>query len=309
MLTADRLKDDKRLPRVPEPGVMVIFGASGDLTRRKLIPALYDLAAQRRLPMEFAVVGVSRTEMSHDDFREKLHVVLEEHLLPARRLEEARDLQRAQGLLEPARRRARYGGEPHLLPLVVPLALPDDSRAPGRSRDEPGGGRRLRQARRREALRARPRERQGAKQGTQALLRRTPDLPHRPLPRQGHSPEYTRPAVLQRHLRAHLEPALRGSRPDHRRRGHRRRYPRRFLRGGGGPARHRAEPRDAGPLSDGYGAAGNLRRRVGTRGEGEGPEGGQAHPGGRVRGLRRARPVREGVDLWGGGQGLPRGGE
>ena len=48
MLTADSLKDEQRLPRVPEPGVMVIFGASGDLTRRKLIPALYDLAAQRR---------------------------------------------------------------------------------------------------------------------------------------------------------------------------------------------------------------------------------------------------------------------
>ena len=58
---------------------MVIFGASGDLTRRKLIPALYDLAAQRRLPMEFAVVGVSRTELSHDDFREKLRDALEEH--------------------------------------------------------------------------------------------------------------------------------------------------------------------------------------------------------------------------------------
>jgi glucose-6-phosphate 1-dehydrogenase len=58
---------------------MVIFGASGDLTRRKLIPALYDLATQRRLPMEFAVVGVSRTGMTHEDFREKLHDALEEH--------------------------------------------------------------------------------------------------------------------------------------------------------------------------------------------------------------------------------------
>ena len=73
------LLDEQRLPRVPEPGVVVIFGASGDLTRRKLIPALYDLASQRRLPMEFAVVGVSRTEMSHDDFREKLHDALKEH--------------------------------------------------------------------------------------------------------------------------------------------------------------------------------------------------------------------------------------
>ncbi len=73
------LRDEQRLPRVPEPGVMVIFGASGDLTARKLVPALYDLAAQRRLPLEFAVVGVSRTEMSHEEFREKLHKSLEEH--------------------------------------------------------------------------------------------------------------------------------------------------------------------------------------------------------------------------------------
>ena len=58
---------------------MVIFGASGDLTARKLVPALYDLAAQRLLPMEFAVVGISRTEMSHEDFRGKLREALEEH--------------------------------------------------------------------------------------------------------------------------------------------------------------------------------------------------------------------------------------
>ena len=74
----DALRDEKRLPRVPEPGIIVIFGASGDLTKRKLIPALYDLAASRRLPMEFAVVGLSRTEMSHEDFREKLREGVEE---------------------------------------------------------------------------------------------------------------------------------------------------------------------------------------------------------------------------------------
>ena len=73
------LQDQTRLPRVPEPGVMVIFGASGDLTARKLVPALYDLAAARRLPMEFAVVGISRTEMSHDEFRKKLRGSLEKH--------------------------------------------------------------------------------------------------------------------------------------------------------------------------------------------------------------------------------------
>jgi glucose-6-phosphate 1-dehydrogenase len=72
------LRDEQRLPRVPEPGVMVIFGASGDLTSRKLVPALYDLAAERRLPLEFAVVGISRTEMSHEDFRGRLREALEE---------------------------------------------------------------------------------------------------------------------------------------------------------------------------------------------------------------------------------------
>ncbi len=76
---SDSLRDDQRLPRNPEPAVMVIFGASGDLTARKLVPALYDLAAQRRLPLEFAVVGVSRTEMSHEEFREKLREALGEH--------------------------------------------------------------------------------------------------------------------------------------------------------------------------------------------------------------------------------------
>ena len=72
------LRDEQRLPRVPEPGIMVIFGASGDLTSRKLVPALYDLAAQRRLPLEFAVVGISRTEMSHEEFRGRLRKTLEE---------------------------------------------------------------------------------------------------------------------------------------------------------------------------------------------------------------------------------------
>ncbi|MCA1687863.1 MAG: glucose-6-phosphate dehydrogenase, partial [Actinobacteria bacterium] len=56
-----------------------MFGASGDLTRRKLVPALYDLASQRRLPMEFAVVGISRTEMSHDEFRKRLREALDKH--------------------------------------------------------------------------------------------------------------------------------------------------------------------------------------------------------------------------------------
>ncbi len=56
----------------PGPCAMVIFGASGDLTKRKLVPALYNLAGQGLLPDGFAVVGVSRTPMNDDEFRRKV---------------------------------------------------------------------------------------------------------------------------------------------------------------------------------------------------------------------------------------------
>lgn len=52
--------------------VLVIFGASGDLTYRKLIPAVFDLHVQKSLPANFAVLGVARTEMSDQVFREKM---------------------------------------------------------------------------------------------------------------------------------------------------------------------------------------------------------------------------------------------
>jgi glucose-6-phosphate 1-dehydrogenase len=51
---------------------MVIFGAAGDLTKRKLVPALYNLAKAQLLPKEFAVVGIARNEMTTEVFREKL---------------------------------------------------------------------------------------------------------------------------------------------------------------------------------------------------------------------------------------------
>ena len=51
---------------------MVIFGFTGDLTRRKLIPALYNLASQQLLSREFAVIGVGRNAMSDDDARKKV---------------------------------------------------------------------------------------------------------------------------------------------------------------------------------------------------------------------------------------------
>ncbi|MEO7837428.1 MAG: glucose-6-phosphate dehydrogenase [Acidimicrobiales bacterium] len=62
------LEAQRRAP----PCVLVVFGASGDLASRKLGPALEALAANRQLPLAFSVVGVARTEMSDDDFRQRM---------------------------------------------------------------------------------------------------------------------------------------------------------------------------------------------------------------------------------------------
>lgn len=64
-LLLDPLRFERRVP----PCAIVIFGANGDLTKRKLIPALYQLAYERRLPPAFAILGNSRTVMSDDAFR------------------------------------------------------------------------------------------------------------------------------------------------------------------------------------------------------------------------------------------------
>jgi len=63
--------------RVADPAVMVIFGATGDLSGRKLLPALYNLAKQRSLPAGFAVVGTARDDLTDQAFRkhasDKIH--------------------------------------------------------------------------------------------------------------------------------------------------------------------------------------------------------------------------------------------
>jgi glucose-6-phosphate 1-dehydrogenase len=72
------LRAGARMARTAPPCTMVIFGASGDLTRRKLVPALYNLALERLLPQEFTVVGVSRTDESDDEFRKRMREAVDE---------------------------------------------------------------------------------------------------------------------------------------------------------------------------------------------------------------------------------------
>jgi glucose-6-phosphate 1-dehydrogenase len=62
------------------PCILVVFGASGDLTKRKLLPALYNLAAEKLLPAQFAVVGFARRPFSHEDFRKYSTDDLNEYL-------------------------------------------------------------------------------------------------------------------------------------------------------------------------------------------------------------------------------------
>ena len=73
-------QDPQRFERRVPPCAIVIFGANGDLTKRKLIPALYRLAYDRRIPPGFAVIGNSRTGMSDDAFRDRMREALHEFL-------------------------------------------------------------------------------------------------------------------------------------------------------------------------------------------------------------------------------------
>ena len=72
------LLDNLRIEPTPGATTLVIFGASGDLTRRKLLPAVYSLSRGQRLPARFAVIGVARSEVSDDEFRQEFQNSLRE---------------------------------------------------------------------------------------------------------------------------------------------------------------------------------------------------------------------------------------
>src|ERR1700759_105255 len=63
----------RRVPHPADPCAMVIFGGSGDLTTRLLMPALYNLAHTKLLPDGLALIGLGQTDRSTEDWREDLH--------------------------------------------------------------------------------------------------------------------------------------------------------------------------------------------------------------------------------------------
>ena len=80
MADANPLQDPLRFERRVPPCAIVIFGANGDLTKRKLLPALYRLAYERRLSQSFAVIGNSRTAMTDADFRARMRESVQKFL-------------------------------------------------------------------------------------------------------------------------------------------------------------------------------------------------------------------------------------
>jgi glucose-6-phosphate 1-dehydrogenase len=81
LVAANPLRDprDRRIPRVAGPCVLVMFGVTGDLARKKLLPAIYDLANRGLLPPGFALVGFARRDWENEDFAQVTHDAVKEH--------------------------------------------------------------------------------------------------------------------------------------------------------------------------------------------------------------------------------------
>jgi glucose-6-phosphate 1-dehydrogenase len=78
-LEVNPLRKGLEQERVPSPSVLVIFGASGDLTKRKLLPALYSLATEGLLPAGQTIVGIARNEFTHEAFRTEIRAACDKH--------------------------------------------------------------------------------------------------------------------------------------------------------------------------------------------------------------------------------------
>ena len=285
-----------------DPCCLVIFGATGDLTKRLLVPALYNLAASNLLPEALAIIGAVRTPMADDAFRKTLRDALDEFATrPVDETVAARlfacvtavdaktddpdsfrrlglHIRRVEAASQTKGNRLFYLATPPdaFSPIVRQLAqtglTQEDERQPGWRRvivEKPFGtdlalG-------------------QGAQPRAARRAARGPDLPDRPLSRQGDGPEHHDHAVRQRPVRADLEPQPYRPCPDHRGRDGRRRAARQVLRRHRRAARHGAQPRLPADLADRHGAARPLRRQRGALGEGRGAAGDPELRGGAKR--------------------------
>jgi glucose-6-phosphate 1-dehydrogenase len=152
------LAEGLALRRTPDPCALVIFGASGDLTHKKLMPALYALAVRRLLPQRFAIVGVARTDGTDDSFREDMKAAVQQnardpfkqdvwdelaaqlHYIPMDFADAARE-DRAHDMVEQLDEEQRLGGNRVYYLAVPPPAFPTIVDAIGKRRSDHGWAR------------------------------------------------------------------------------------------------------------------------------------------------------------------------
>ena len=198
---------------------LVVFGGTGDLTWRKLMPALFQAFRHGKLPEGGRILAVSRQAMSDDDYRAWLKERFQE-VEDAKRPDATRSsraspaccttcastspqpggLRAAQGLAGVERRPRGAGRRRRHVPRHQPRPVPDDLRPARRRRPE----RRHGPGRAREAARPRPGERARDQPRRPLGVPRGAGVPHRPLPRQAGGAEPDGAALRQRPVRAAL---------------------------------------------------------------------------------------------------------
>nr|BFE75146.1 hypothetical protein GCM10020092_084470 [Actinoplanes digitatis] len=255
-----RTAQDRRLPRIPEPCALVIFGVTGDLSRKKLIPAVYDLANRGLLPPGFVVLGFARRDWGDGDFeslayeaakkgartpwREEVWARLASQFqfVPGSFDDDTAFDQLANTLDELRERNGIAGNAAFYFsipPAAFPLVLNQLARTGMADNAKSGGWRRV--------VVEKP---FGNDLKTAMSLNQLVDevftprrrVPHRPLPRQGDGPEHPGPALREQPVRAGVELQVRRLGADHHGRGRRHRHPGRVLRRLRRGPRRAAEP-------------------------------------------------------------------
>ena len=263
---------------MPQPCAVVIFGATGDLTHRKLVPALYNIAADGELPPAVAVIGFARRPKTDDEFRdgdgrsdEKIFAADGARRDLGRVSRRRFIITRASSPTKPATRNSRSGSTSSTKK-AAPAATGFSISRPRPTQFETiienlqkAGLNKAREGSWARVILEKPFGTDLASaqhlnaRGAEGFLRK-PDLSDRSFPRQRNGAEHFGAAFRERDFRAALERAQYRSRADHRRGNAGRGEPRRLLRRRGRAARHGAESPAPAPLPRRDGAADRSRR-------------------------------------------------